>query len=113
MSLKVSREAIGSYAYIDLNSARIVRSIELGGGVIADLDEFDCLVGLEILDLKHTPAVRDITRSVHVREADELTLQSDLLLLSQLSFTTGSLTPKSRVLLKSSPEDKLRNSHLA
>ena len=65
-------------AYIELNDNEIEYQVVINEDVIADLDEDDCLVGLELLSLKEIPSLEDIELHVDINWDDEEELESAL-----------------------------------
>lgn len=62
-------------AYIRLKNSKIVESEEVSPGIVYDFDQDDCVVGVEVLNLKHrTP-----------NQFKELTVRPDSLFSSELT----------------------------
>lgn len=65
-------------AYIHLNDNEVEYQVVINEDVIADLDEDDCLVGLELLSLKEILSLEDIELLVDINWDDEEELESAL-----------------------------------
>ena len=65
-------------AYIHLNDNEVEYQVVINEDVIADLDEDDCLVGLELLSLNEIPSLEDIELHVDINWDDEEELESAL-----------------------------------
>ena len=65
-------------AYIEVSPNYVDYSVVINENVIADLDEDDNLVGLELLSLKEVPTVDEIEDYVDVHWVDVDTLESGL-----------------------------------
>lgn len=65
-------------AYVEVSPNYVEYSVVINENVIADLDEEDNLVGLELLSLKEIPTVEEIEDYVDVHWVDVDTLESGL-----------------------------------
>lgn len=62
MSVSVQVDTAADVAYIRLSDAAVVRSCELGGDVVVDLDDLNMVVGVEMLHLSaEIPYTRLVT----------------------------------------------------
>lgn len=57
-------------AYLHVSDAPVVETCEVAPGVLVDLDEFGCAVGIEVLDLSITLPVAHIERKYHLKSGD-------------------------------------------
>lgn len=55
-------------AYVRLTEGPVVRTIEYSESVLVDLDQFDVVVGVEVLDVRQPLPFDELTRRFHVRE---------------------------------------------
>ncbi|MGP5602891.1 DUF2283 domain-containing protein [Corynebacterium casei] len=97
MKIQVTQADDMTAAYIELNSRAVKQSVELTPDVIVDCDQFDCVVGIELLSLSRIPRPQDIENKVHVHTEDQKTLGVALSHLMRMSATSGSLTSRSQV----------------
>ncbi|EEI16312.1 DUF2283 domain-containing protein [Corynebacterium lipophiloflavum] len=109
MSVEVSYNRSEQMAYIRLTSERVEVSRELSDTLIVDLDKFGCVVGVELLDLKQIPRIDDIEKGAHVKAAERDQLEWHLRQLMQFTFTSGSLTSRSRVAVESATTTELES----
>ena len=84
-------------AYIKLNGQGIAHSVEINDAVIVDCDEFDQVIGVELLSLRRIPSAEDIEKHAHIRTEDKTTLAVALQHLMRMSATSGSLTRNSQL----------------
>lgn len=63
-------------AYLRVSEATIVETCEVAPGVLVDLDEFRCAVGIEVLDLSIDLPVARIEREFHLKKEDAHRLAS-------------------------------------
>lgn len=101
MSTKISIDATVGVAYIQLSKNEIAKSVETEKGIVLDLDEFDVIVGIEILDLASPGSISDIKTAAHLNSADENRLRIQLQSLSRMRLTTDALTEDSKVQVQS------------
>ena len=78
MKVQGSQPEALDVAYIHLNDNEVEYQVVINEDVIADLDEDDCLVGLELLSLKEAPSLEDIELHVDINWDDEEELESAL-----------------------------------
>ncbi len=57
-------------AYLEVSGNVVVETCEAAPGVLIDLDEFGCAVGIEVLSLSLKIPVSAIERDYHVRPSD-------------------------------------------
>ncbi len=57
--------------YIKLSDRSIVRTEEFSAEVLVDLDEYDVVVGIEVLDLATQVSLTDLCRQLHIHKDDE------------------------------------------
>lgn len=65
-------------AYIQLNDNPVSYSVMINDDVIADCDEDDVLVGLDLLSLRNIPSLEEIELYVDIDLFDEAELESEL-----------------------------------
>ncbi|WP_018296342.1 DUF2283 domain-containing protein [Corynebacterium lubricantis] len=107
MTPSISVNVTEELAYIQLSSAEVNRTIEITPSVMADLDEWDVVVGIELLDFAATTSARDIASSAHLKEGDEQAVDALLKNLSRIHLQSGTLTSGSKVAVHSSGNNKL------
>lgn len=90
-------EADESLAYVKIRDEKVTRSVELDDNNIIDLNEFDIIVGVEVLDIPSAATVEEVEKKVHLASADRETLKMLLSVLQRSSFSSGSLTKESRL----------------
>ena len=94
--MNLTFDAMVGAAYIELSDALVSRTVEVRSGLLVDLDELDCVIGVELLTPTALVRVEDISKDFHVREQDLAALSSGLRILQQMTFSSGSLTSRSR-----------------
>lgn len=100
MQIQVTRSSELHAGYVELADKKIHRSEELTDDVIVDLDEFGCVVGVELLDLDQLPSAADIAAKFHVITAERPMLELALRQLVRWTASSGSLTSQSQVQAK-------------
>lgn len=71
--LSVDFEADAAYLLVSDNP--VAETIEIEPGILIDLDDLRCAVGVEVLSLALTIPVEEITHKYHVRQQDLAALQ--------------------------------------
>ncbi|MDK8845762.1 DUF2283 domain-containing protein [Corynebacterium sp. MSK297] len=97
MQIQVTRSRDMEAGYIELAERAVSHSEELGDGIIVDLDELDCVVGLELLSLRYIPPMEKIVSRFHVKASEQDLLRVALTHLMRMTATSGSLTAKSQI----------------
>ncbi|MDK4206814.1 DUF2283 domain-containing protein [Corynebacterium pseudodiphtheriticum] len=97
MQIQVTRSRDMEAGYIELAERAVSHSEELDDGIIVDLDEFDCVVGLELLSLQNIPPIKKIDSRFHVKDTEQDMLRLALRHLMRMTATSGSLTSKSQI----------------
>lgn len=97
MSTSIPTDAAVGVAYIQLSKKEIVRSIETTNGVVLDLDKFDVIVGIEVLNLFRTFSVNDIQDAAHLNSSDEEPLRMALQSIARMRMTSSLLNNQSKV----------------
>lgn len=90
--MKVTIDALAGAAYIELNDAPVARTKELSEIVLVDLDEYNVVVGIELLSPATAPRVREITQSYHVSTECAHRLDQVLDTVRELRITGGQPT---------------------
>ncbi|MBK4158473.1 DUF2283 domain-containing protein [Corynebacterium macginleyi] len=97
MQIQVTQSRDMEAGYIELAERAVSHSEELDDGIVVDLDEFDCVVGVELLSLRHIPSLEMITSRCHVNSREQDILRLALKHLMRMTATSGSLTVESQV----------------
>ena len=97
MQIQVTRSRDIEAGYIELAERAVSHSEELDNGIIIDLDEFDCVVGVEFLSLRHIPSIESISSRCHVKTQERDILRLALRHLMRMTATSGSLTAESQI----------------
>lgn len=97
MKLEISNVGGVELAYLQLGRGRVSHTFEISSSVLLDLDQFDCVVGVEILDLSKIPSTKEITSAAHVKDAYKSALELGLNRLQRVKTTSGSLTNRSQL----------------
>lgn len=97
MQIQVTRSRDMEAGYIELAERAVSHSEELGDGIIIDLDELDCVVGVELLTLRQIPSLKMISSRFHVKDSEKDMLSLALNHLMRMTATSGSLTVESQV----------------
>lgn len=96
MSASVSIDRTVGAAYITLHDVSVARTVEINPSCFVDLDEFGCVIGVELLG-PTAPSVSEISTRVHVKGEDLERLGKALALVPRYSLTSSSLTSRSRL----------------
>lgn len=97
MQIQVTRSRDMEAGYIELAERAVSHSEELDDGIVVDFDELDCVVGVELLSLRHIPSLEMITSRCHVKTRERDMLSLALNHLMRMTATSGSLTVESQV----------------
>jgi len=97
MQIQVTQSRDMEAGYIDLADRPVSHSDELGAGIIIDLDELDCVVGVELLSLRRIPTLEMISSRFHVKAREQGMLRLALNNLMRMTATSGFLTVESQV----------------
>ncbi|AKK07569.1 DUF2283 domain-containing protein [Corynebacterium testudinoris] len=89
--------------YIALSDAEVARTVQVNSACLVDLDEFDCLVGVELLNPRGA-LLSEIQTHVHVRSEDIAPLEQALKMVPAYSMASGSLTSRSQVRVRQNTE---------
>lgn len=100
-TVRISIDKAAGAAYIQLSEKKIVRTIEVNDSCFVDVDELDCVVGVELLSLNAAP-LSAIVSKAHVRSEDHDALAQALNVIPQYTMASGSLTARAQV--KASPK---------
>lgn len=57
--------------YIRLSDMPVRHTVELSEDILVDLDEFDIVVGVEVLDMSAPLPLSELCKKMHVREGDQ------------------------------------------
>lgn len=90
--MKVTFDALASAAYIELSGAPVVRTKDLSGTVMVDLDAYDVVVGVELLNPAAAPRARDITKFCYVSAECVLRLDQIFETIRELRITESQPT---------------------
>lgn len=97
MKLEISNLAGTKLAYLRLGRGPVSHTVELRPSVLIDLDQYDCVIGVEILDITKIPSPEQITSVAHVKDSDKANLELGLTRLSRVKTSSSSLTDQSQL----------------
>lgn len=89
-------------AYIGLTGAKIARTVEVNPSCLVDLDAYDCVVGVELLDPRGA-TLSEIQELVHVHSEDVEVLEQALQMIPSYAMSSVSLTTRSKVRVRPIP----------
>lgn len=95
-TIRISIDKAAGAAYVQLSEAPIARTIEINDFCFVDVDEFDCVLGVELLSFDRIP-LSEILSGAHVKSEDLEPLKQALNRIPQYTMTTSSLTAKSQI----------------
>lgn len=90
--MKTTFDSLANAAYIKLSENPVARTRELSEDVMVDLDEYDIVVGVELLNPASAPCAADIDRLCHVNACHLTSLGNALDTLRGIRVTEGQLT---------------------
>lgn len=97
--LSIAIDQSANAAYIRLVDATIARTVEVNFNCFVDLDEFDGLVGVELLSPRGA-SLSDIEKFVDLRSEDIGPLKESLKMVPEYTMSFSSLTSRSQVCVR-------------
>lgn len=97
MHIQVTRTRDLEAGYIELAEREVSHSEELNADVVVDFDDWDCVVGVELLSLRRVPSLEQISSRFHVKTNEQGLLKLALNHLMRMTATSGSLTSASQI----------------
>lgn len=103
MSVTVNMDTVVNCAYITLSEQQVARTVEYNDHILVDVDAFELVVGIELLDLGTHLAIDDLAAAFHFHSdaVDLLRLiRPDVVSLLRLTSGTdgqSSATPRSEL----------------
>lgn len=68
MKISINKYGSAAVAYIELSEDQVAKTIEFNDDVLIDLDSFDCVRGVELLNPTELPLLADLEKKSYIKD---------------------------------------------